>query len=53
MFIELDVVDDIYFHVTNAPLLLKGTSATIVHNTSHIIVDIYNFKLWREATFGL
>ena len=51
-FIKLDVADDGYFHVTNARLLLKGKAATIVHKTSQIIIDIYNFKLRKEATLG-
>ena len=48
----LDTDDDIYFHVTNARVSALSAARAMSHKTSQIIIDIYNFKLRKEATLG-
>ena len=50
-FFETD--DDAYFHVTNARVKALTSARAMAHKTSQIIIDIWNFKLRKEAVLGL
>ena len=47
-----DTDDDVYFHLTNARVKALTSARAMAHKTSQIIIDIFDFKLRKEATLG-